>query len=186
MVLLTLGLGLWAAMHLLPSTAPGLRQGVIDKLGFNAYRGMFSLSVLAALALIVFGWRSSQPSSVYLPAESLRPVALLLMVLAFLCLGASGRATRIARLIRHPQLTGLLIWSISHLLSNGDSRSLILFGGMGLWAALEMVLISRREGDWQKPQAPSWTKEVLGVAITLGVMAVVMLIHPWIAGVPIF
>ena len=186
MVLLVLGMVLWAAMHLLPSTAPGLRQGLIDKLGFNAYRGMFSLSVLAALVLIVFGWRNSQPSLVYLPAESLRLVALLLMVPAFLCLGASGRATRIGRIIRHPQLTGLLIWSISHLMSNGDSRSVILFGGMGIWAVLEIVLISRREGDWQKPQAPSWTKEALGIAITLSVMAVVMLIHPWIAGVPLF
>lgn len=186
MMILILGLILWSAMHLLPSVAPSLRQAAVDKLGLKAYSGVFALLVLTAVALMVLGWRGSQPSSVYLPPESMRPVALLLMVLAFLCLGASNRATRIGRMIRHPQLTGLLLWSISHLMTNGDSRSLILFVWLGSWAVLEMILISRREGQWQKPQAPAWTKEVLGAAITLGVMAVVMFIHPWLAGVSLF
>ncbi len=185
MILLIAGLGMWLGMHLIPSTAPGVRQGMIDKLGFNAYRGVFSLVVLSALALIVVGWRSSQPTSVYLPPEGLRLPALALMVIAFLCLGASQRATRIGRVIRHPQLTGLLIWSISHLMTNGDSRSLLLFGALGIWALLEIILISRREGAWKKPQAPAWAVEILGIAITLVVMAIVVWAHPWIAGIPV-
>jgi uncharacterized membrane protein len=186
MSLLIVGICLWAAVHLIPSAAPALKQGVVDRLGFNAYRGIFSLALLAALGLIVFGWRSSQPTSIYLPPADLRPIALVVMALAFLCLGASQRPTRIGRIIRHPQLTGLLIWSISHLLTNGDNRSLVLFGGMGAWAVLEMMLISRREGEWKKPDAPAWGKEILGITITLVVMAMVMWGHPWLAGVPLF
>ncbi|MEP5764218.1 MAG: NnrU family protein [Halieaceae bacterium] len=185
MTLLIAGLCLWIGTHLIPSAAPGLRQGCIDKLGFNAYRGIFSLLVLSSLGLIIMGWRSSQPVSVYLPAQDLRVPALLLMVLSFLCFGASQRATRIGRLVRHPQLTGLLLWSISHLLTNGDSRSLWLFGALGSWAVLEMILISRREGAWEKPQAPAWGVEIGGVAITLVVMAIVLWAHPWIAGIPV-
>jgi uncharacterized membrane protein len=184
--MLIVGLCLWAGAHLLPSVAPGQRQGLIDRLGFNGYRGVFSLSVLSALALIVFGWRATLPSSVYLPPAELRPLALALMALAFLCMGASQRPTRIGRIIRHPQLTGLLLWSTAHLLANGDNRSLVLFGSMGAWAMLEMILISRREGEWKKPDAPAWGKEILGIVITLVVMALVMWAHPWLAGVPLF
>ena len=171
--------------HLVPSAVPALRQGCIDKLGFNGYRGVYSLLVLAGLGLMIMGWRGSQPVSVYLPVEALRVPALLLMVLAFLCLGASQRDTRIGRIVRHPQLTGLLIWSVSHLMTNGDSRSLLLFGGLGTWAILEIILISRREGAWEKPAAPPWGKEIAGIAISLVVMAIVLWAHPWIAGVPL-
>jgi uncharacterized membrane protein len=186
MSMLIIGMCLWAGVHLVPSATPGLRQGLVDRLGFDGYRGVFSLSLLAALALIVYGWRSSQPSSLYLPPADLRPAALVLMALAFICLGASQRPTRIGRIVRHPQLTGLLLWSASHLMTNGDNRSLILFAGMGAWAILEMILISRREGAWQKPAVPAWGKEILGVVITLIVMGGVMWAHPWLAGVPLF
>jgi uncharacterized membrane protein len=184
-ILLICGLCLWAGTHLVPSAAPEFRQGIIDKLGFKAYRGIFSLAILSALALIVFGWRNSEASAIYLPAEALRPVGLVLMALAFLCLGATGRASRIGRLVRHPQLTGVLLWSVSHLITNGDSRSLLLFGGFAAWTVLEMVLISKREGAWDKPEAPSWGKECFAAAISLVVMAAFMFAHPWLAGVPL-
>jgi uncharacterized membrane protein len=183
--LLICGLCLWAGTHLVPSAAPGLRQGIINKLGFNAYRGLFSLAILSALALIIFGWRSTEAEAIYLPPEALRPVGLVLMALAFLCLGATQRATRIGRILRHPQLTGVLLWSVSHLTTNGDCRSLVLFGGIAVWTILEMVLISKREGAWLKPEAPSWGKECFGVAISLVVMAAFMFAHPWLAGVPL-
>ena len=185
MTLLIAGLCLWAGTHLVPSAAPEFRQGIIDKLGFNAYRGIFSLAILSALALIVFGWRSSEVTAVYLPPEAWRPAGLMLMALAFLCLGATGRASRIGRMVRHPQLTGVLLWSVSHLTTNGDSRSLLLFGSFAAWTVLEMVLISKREGAWNKPEAPSWGKECFAAAISLVVMAAFMFAHPWLAGIPL-
>jgi uncharacterized membrane protein len=186
MTLLICGLILWAATHLIPSLAPVFRQGVINKLGFNAYRGLFSLSLLAAVGFMVLGWRSSQPGMVYLPNETMRLLALAVMPIAFICLGASGRPSRISRLIRHPQLTGVLLWSLAHLLANGDTRSLTLFGGFAIWTVLEIILISRREGDWQKPEAPSLAKDIIASVVALGVMGVFMAIHPWIAGMPLF
>ena len=68
-----------------------------------------------------------------------------------------------------------------------DSRELyvLLLGALGIWALLEIILISRREGAWEKPQAPAWAVEILGIAITLVVMAIVVWAHPWIAGIPL-
>ena len=97
--------------------------------------------------------------------------------------GAAHQPTRIKRVVRHPQLTGMLVWSLSHLLSNGDTRSLALFGGLGLWALIEMLLISRREGAWQKPHGPALSIEVRGIVISTVVFFVLVFLHPYFAGV---
>jgi len=48
-----------------------------------------------------------------------------------------------------------------------------------------MIFINRRDGDWVKPAPPSWAREFRGLIISLVVMVVVILVHPYIAGVPI-
>ena len=39
-----------------------------------------------------------------------------------------GCPSAIKRVLRHPQLKGLGLWSAGHLCLNGDSKSLLLFG----------------------------------------------------------
>jgi uncharacterized membrane protein len=185
MSLLIAGMCLWAVVHLVPSVAPGLKTAWKEKLGEGGYMGSFALLILAAMVLMVLGWRGTQPSLVYLPDPALRLPSLALMVLAFLLLGATKRPSRIGRIVRHPQLTGVLVWSLAHLLVNGDNRSLVLFGGFATWTVLEIVLISRREGAWVKPEAPGWGAEAIGAAISLVVMAAFVFAHPWIAGMPV-
>ena len=80
----------------------------------------------------------------------------------------------------------MLLWAIAHLLANGDSRSLTLFGGLGAWCIVMILLINRRDGAFVKPQAPSWTVELVGIAIGLAVYALFIFLHPWIAGVPLY
>jgi uncharacterized membrane protein len=76
----------------------------------------------------------------------------------------------------------MAVWSGSHLLANGDSRSLILFGGLGVWAVLEMLLISRREGPWKRPYAPALSVEIRGIVITAVIFFVLVYLHPYFAG----
>lgn len=185
MTLLILGLLLWSGVHFIPSLAIPLKTRWINALGDKGYQISFSLIVVLSLVLIVFGWRSISPSMLYTPLAAMRPVSMVLMVLAFLLFGASHHVTRIKQIIRHPQLTSMMIWSFAHLLSNGDSRSVVLFGGMGIWALLEIFAINRREGDWVKADIPSWPVEIKGSVISLVIFAVVAAAHPYIAGVPL-
>ncbi len=60
-----------------------------------------------------------------------------------------------------------MVWATAHLLLNGDSRSVLLFGWLGIWALLEIVFISRREGEWVKKPVPGWSREIRGLAISL-------------------
>ena len=88
--------------------------------------------------------------------------------------------------MRHPQLTGVSIWAFAHLLMNGDSRSVALFGTMLVWAMLSIALINRRDGEWVKQPVPGWAREFRGLAISLVIFVVFVAIHPYITGMPIF
>ena len=183
MVWLYLGVFLFMMVHFVPGLAPGLRNTVIERVGENSYKGIFSLVLLAAIVLIVVGWRSAIPQLVYLPPSWGTPLASVLMLISVMLFGAALQPTRIKRYIRHPQLTGLAVWSGAHLLSNGDSRSLVLFGGLGVWALIEMLLIDRREGDWRRPFGPALSIEIRGIVISAVIFFVLVYLHPYFAGV---
>ena len=185
MLLLLLGVLLFAGVHFVPSLAPGLKRSAVSSVGENGYKGIFSLLLLAALGLIVIGWRSTLPSLLYLPPAALHQPALGILLLAFLLFVVSNRKSRLRRVVRHPQLTGVALWGIAHLLLNGEDRSVLLFGGLTLWAIGEIIAINRRDGEWVKDEIPGWGSEVVTVVVTAAVVAVLVAIHPWLSGVPI-
>lgn len=186
MTLLIAGVLLWSLVHFIPSVGLPLKQSMIGKLGEDGYKGVFSLLLVAALLLIVFGWRSiDQPGHLYTLPLWTRHLGMLLIVFAFVLFVASGVPTRIKQVLRHPQLTGVAIWAAAHIMMNGDSRSLVLFGGLGAWALLEMVFINRRDGEWVKPEIPGVGQEIKILAISLVVVALAIFAHPWLAGVAI-
>lgn len=185
MTLLTIGVLLFAVVHLSKSLAPGFRANMQQRLGANAYKGVFSLLILGSIVLIVFGWRSTAPQYLYNAPVALQAPALFLLVVAFWLFVVSSRPSRIHQLLRHPQLTGVGLWAVAHLLLNGDNRSLVLFAGMAVWALLEMFAINRRDGAWIKPNVTSLSADVINLVITAIVVAVLVYVHPWIAGVPV-
>lgn len=177
------GVVLWSAVHLVPSLAPGLRQSFVARLGVRGWKALFALLIAAALVLIVVGWRNTLPQAVYQPPPWGRTVAIVLMLVSVYLFGAARRPATIKRVLRHPQLSGLIVWSVAHLLANGDHRSLVLFGGLGVWALVEILAINRREGRWTRPESPPLSRELIGIAITLAVFALLFWAHPWFAGV---
>lgn len=180
---LTLGLAVFVAVHLLSSVVPSACTSLKGAIGENAFRGAYSLLVLGGIVMIVIGWRSSIPVVVYAPPVWGTSVAFFLMLVSVFLFGASHAKTNIKRYVRHPQLTSVLVWSIAHLLSNGDIRSLTLFGTLGLWALIEIPLINRREGTWEKPERASMRSEVIGATISVVVYLVLIALHPYYAGV---
>jgi uncharacterized membrane protein len=175
------GVALWAMVHFFPSIAPERRARLSERLG-QRYRGLFSLLIIISLVLIVVGWRNTVPVTVYAPQIWGRHLTYLLVLIAFVLFAAAKTSNNIRRLIRHPQLSAVLVWAIGHLFANGDIRSLILFSGMGLWAIAEMILLNRREGAWQKPPAVPLSKDLSTAAIGIVVMVVFMFLHPFFTG----
>ncbi len=185
MLYLALGIILWAGMHLATTLRLGVRDALIAKLDANKYKGLFSLVVLAAIGLIVVGWRSTDSIHVYDPPLWNSPLTILFVWIAFVLMAASAPANNIKRFVRHPQLTGVVVWAGAHLLANGDNRSLMLFGGLGVWALLEIFLISRRDGPWEKPEAVPFTRDLKIALIATVVVVILIMLHPFFTGMQI-
>jgi uncharacterized membrane protein len=186
MTMLVLGVLLWALVHLFPSLMPGARSGLIARIGEGPYKGLFSLDLVIAILLMVFGWRSATPEYVYAAPLAGTPLVVTALVLvAFVLMGAANVPTNIKRYLRHPMLTGVMVWGVAHLLANGDSRSAVLFGGMTLWALVEIILINRREGAYEPPEPVPVQKDVVLVVVGAVLTGVVAFFHEYLSGVQI-
>ena len=186
MIWIVLGIGLWSALHFFPSLAPDARANLIARLGAVGYRIAFALGVVSAIALMVMGWRSMPPVELYTPPPWGRAAAALFVLAGFLLFGFAKADTNVKRFIRHPQLTGLVLWAIGHLLANGEGRSIVLFGMMGFWALLEMALLNQRQGAWVKHAPAPLSNEIKPVALGLLIFGVFLFLHPYLFGVAPF
>lgn len=183
MTLLVFGIILFCLIHLSAAALPALRESLNTRLGENAYRGIFSLLIVGSLVVIVFGWKSTVPSPVYQPPLAANLLSSTLILAGLVLFFASQANGNIKRFVRHPQMTGALLWGIAHLLTNGDSRSVALFGGLSLWALLEIVLINRRDGEWQKPGPAAIKYDVISLVIGIVVFAGLLHFHATLFGV---
>ena len=182
MTRLVLGLLLWSVTHLVPGVFPDLRGKAVARLGENGYKGIFTLLMAVAIYLVISGWKAAVPEIVYLPPAWGRHVTALLVLVAFVLFFAPYPPNNIKRLLRHPQLTGVALWGIGHLLANGESRSIVLFGGMTLWAIAEMLFINRRDGARVRPPAVPARNDALLIAGGIVAYAVVAAAHQWLFG----
>ena len=172
-------------VHLSVCLTPGIRAKLMDRFGEDPYKGLFSLLIVASIVLIVLGWRGSVPYPVYDPPQWGRIVAVILMAVALILFLASSLPTNLKRVMRHPQLTGIVLWAAAHLLSNGDRRSIVLFVGLALWSIAEIVVINRRDAVWVKPSAVAVSKDLLPVVFGAIVFVLLYWLHPYFTGVPL-
>lgn len=182
MTRLVLGVLLWSGVHLFPALAADGRKRLAARFGEKGYKGLFLVAMLLALYLIISGWKASVPEFLYIPPVWGRHVTALLVLVAFILFSASHGQNNIRRLVRHPQLSAVAIWGIGHLLANGESRSIVLFGGLALWAVVEIVLINRREGAWSRPEPAPRKKDVIAVIGGVVVYGVIAALHQWLFG----
>lgn len=179
MTLLALGLILWIAGHLFKRLAPDARAALGDR-----GRGLVTLALLAGVVLMVIGYRSTEGAFYWGRSPALVGINNLLMLISVYLFAAAGMKTAIARRLRHPMLTGVLLWSAAHMLVNGDTPSFLLFGGLGLWALAEMVVINRA-GPWVPPAAKPAKSEAMAVVGTLIVYGAIAGLH-YALGYPAF
>lgn len=173
MLILILGVALWWAAHLSKRLAPGLR----DRLGRGGVAGLLALSVL----LMILGYRMADGPYWWGASAPLKGINNLLVLAAFYLFAADGMKTRITARVRHPQLTGFALWAAAHLLPNGDLPSVVLFGGLLVWALVEMAVINRAQPLWTPPAGPfPARKEIMAAVGAVLVLLVVGLIHRWL------
>ncbi|MEO8529681.1 MAG: NnrU family protein, partial [Deltaproteobacteria bacterium] len=103
----------------------------------------------------------------------------LLMVLAVALFLASTANSRVVRIMRHPMLVGLVLWSVAHLLIAGEFRAIVLFGGMAFWAVATIIIINSKELGWQ-PSGGTAKGDLLLAGGTVALVALIGWVHIWL------
>lgn len=183
MTLLVLGLALWWVSHLYPIYMAEHRAGVMARLGKGPYRGLFSLVSLAAVALMVIGYRQADFVNLWYPPAWTVHLNNLLMLLAIFLVDARMFASPVKHHIRHPMLTAVKTWAVAHLLVNGDLASVILFGGLLAWAVVAVIGSNRRDGAWNRPPKGTARGLAIHIGVAVAVYAFIAGIHGWVLGV---
>ena len=189
MAILVLGIIIFLGLHLIRVVAPGFRAGVIESRGKGTWMGIYAILSLIGLCLIIYGFGQarSETGMLYDPPVFMRHIALLLMLFAFIFLAAGFLpAGRIAVAVKHPQVLSIKVWALAHLLANGETSSVLLFGSFLAWAVILRISLKRREraGERVLPVFKSASNDVL--AIIIGLVAYVLFVwklHEWLIGV---
>lgn len=175
MTLIIAGLIVWSLVHFWNRIAPDHRATFGEK-----GKGIVAIASVVAIVLMVIGYRSAD-GMVFWGRNSMGAgINNLLMIFAVYLFAASGKGTRITRWVRHPQLTAVVVWSVAHLIVNGDTPSIVLFGGLGIWAVAEMITLNNAQGPRGAFHAPPIKSEGIAVVATLVVFSIVAAIHVWL------
>lgn len=163
MTMFAAALAAFILLHVGLSATP-LRAAAIRAIGEWPYRGLFSAASAIVLAWMIFSFGAARGAPenqiIWDPPSWGRHATALLVLLAFLLavpgliapgptmvgmergMAAPEPARGMTRITRHPFLWGVALWGAGHLLANGETTSLMLFGGL-----LAMVLLGTRSID---------------------------------------
>lgn len=147
MTYLIAGLAIFLAIHSVRIVAPDWREKTMNKFGELPWKAVYAIVSLASFLLMTRGYSMAQPvaSEVYPQFKGMYIVVIVLMALAAILVVAYALGpSYIKQKLKHPFLLAIILWSISHLWMNGDAASVTLFGGLLVWAVIDLWSALRR------------------------------------------
>lgn len=186
MLIFLTGLVLFLGIHSVAIVAPRWRdRQVVTREGL--WKGAYSLISAVGLGLLIYGFGSARQTAAVLwsPPSGLRHLALLVMLPVFPLFLATYLPGRIQRIARHPTLLAVIFWAAAHLLANGTTADVLLFGGFLVWAVLDRIAVAARRVPRHLPGASAGRfNDVIAVVGGLVIyVAMVGGLHRWLFGV---
>lgn len=177
MTALVLGLVLFLGVHSISIFAPNWRDAMFSRLGEPLWKGVYSVIALAGLVLIVWGYGDARATAevIYQPPYWTRWLAAAFMLPVFPLLLAPYFPGRIKATLKHPMIIAVKSWAVAHLLVNGTSADVLLFGGFLAWAVLDHISLKRRPERPIRALGPRAMNDV--IAIVLGLLIYMALMH---------
>jgi uncharacterized membrane protein len=171
-------LAVFIVSHAVPA-APPIRRGLVARFGMAAFLVGYSM-----LSAVLFTWliRAALRApyvEVWPPVPAAYALAVVGVPLALVLLGAgilspnplsvslapgeySPERPGAVAFTRHPILWGLGLWGLAHVPANGDVVALVMFGGLGLFALVGMLVMDVRKRASLGPQA--WSALAAGTS----------------------
>ena len=187
MFTLALGLVLMLGVHVFASLR-GPRELVVARIGADPYRGLHSLLAALGLALIVWGfirYRATAWDQIWAPPEHARDVTWTLMwcaLVSLACVFNTAPGT-IRGWLRHPLLASATLWSLAHLVSNGDAGGMLMFGAFFVWSIYARIALELRGDPGAAPTAAFSRADAIELVLATVLWAALVLLHPYFAGV---
>ena len=175
-----LGLGIFFAIHLLPTFSP-LRNVLVETMGENVYKGIYALISFVGLYFVVTGKGEAEFVAVWEPATWSYVVTNLSMLVALYCLVAMNMQSNLKRLTAHPMLWGITFWSCGHLFTNGDQASIVLFGSFLTYSLFGMVSANWR-GAKPEGKKVSFRNDAMIMVISTIIYVGLANLHPYFTG----
>lgn len=140
---LIIGLVLFLGAHLI-FLLPGMRERFINAIGILPYKAGFAIIAGTGLYLAWNGRAEAPYREIWNIGAGGLHVALTLMPLAILFVAGAYLSPGGKRLARHPMLSGVALWSLVHLLANGDVASVLFFGGIFAFSIVAQFMADAR------------------------------------------
>ncbi|WEX76575.1 NnrU family protein [Sinorhizobium numidicum] len=189
MALLVLGIVIFLGIHLVRSFAPGVRAAVIKRGGTGTWHAIHGIAAIVGLALIAIGFDQARSTTgvLYTPPVLLAHIAVALMLIASICFVAAFLpAGRIRVATKHPAILAIKIWALAHLLANGETSSVLLFGAFLAWGVILRISMKKRwrAGEITYPAFVSYNYDVAAVLIGAALYGVIVWrLHELVIGV---
>ncbi|MUO85295.1 NnrU family protein [Agrobacterium vitis] len=161
-----LALAAFLLLHSVPAI-PTLRGRLTDTLGLRGYLLSYSATSVALLIWVLHAAWSTEYVEIWQPDPRnalanlvLSPLGLFMVTAglispnpASVSFSPGTTPGAITTITRHPVLWGFLLWSFGHVLANGDARSLLVFGGLGVFSIIGIFVVEKRAqfrlgGEW--------------------------------------
>ena len=147
MSIFIIGMLLFFSVHFISVVNDPWRNKMATQLGELAWKGLYSVISIVGLLLLVKGYGDARPTAdfIYVPPSWTSHLAALLMLPVFPLLIAAYIPGRIKGWVKHPMLVAVKFWALAHLISNGRTIELILFGTFLMWAVLVRISYKKRD-----------------------------------------
>lgn len=188
MAVLLVGLILFLGMHSVRVVADGWRSRVVARIGAQPWKGLYSAVSGVGLGLVIWGFSLAREdgSVLWAPVPGATHWTASLTLLAFVLLTATYvPGNRIRGAVGNPMVLSVVFWSAGHLLANGRSQDLALFGGFLVWGLLDFIAATRRDRAAGKTMVEgSLVRDSLVIVIGFASWALFALVlHAWLFGV---
>ncbi len=184
-----IGIVLLGGFHLFSMLLPARRDALKLRFGEKAWKGSFALVSLVGLGFMICGFFASRAGPgaadlLYYPADWTRHLTMLLVLLAFISLGASHGKGYLKLWLRNPMSIGFALWSFGHLLANGKRASVYMFGTFLVIALLDIILSTLRG---KRPvHEPRIRSDVIAVIVGLVLYLIFLFgFHPYVLNLPV-
>lgn len=173
MTLLVLGVLLWAGAHFFKRAMPGVREPMGDK-----GKGIVALLLVLSIVLMTLGYRAAEVTdTLWSTPRFAKHINNLVVLIAIFMMSPAPRKGKLLNGVRHPMLIGFALWAAAHIWVNPDMPSVVLFGGLLVWALLEIVIINRAEGPWQPTERGTIAKDGMFFVASIILVGVIGFIH---------